>query len=255
MTQYAMIIDLRKCVGCGACALACKAENNTALRHNGQTFNWADFVHETTGKFPNTAYRTLPVLCNHCSDAPCVEACPVDPKAMYKTEDGITMHNEERCIGCRACQDACPYSMWEVEKDGAYGEYSVISYNEEGEPTHPYYTDKEELFKNISTSAAELISIAGTTPPHETKYKHPDYESVRRSNVVEKCIFCDHRLKNDLLPTCVEACPSNARIIGDLDDNSSEVAKLLKKYSYFVLKPDEGTLPNVYYIRDYSAKS
>ncbi|MCI5137881.1 MAG: 4Fe-4S dicluster domain-containing protein, partial [Candidatus Electrothrix sp. AR1] len=106
MTQYAMIIDLRKCVGCGACALACKTENNTALRHKGQTHNWADFIHQTQGKFPDTTYRTLPVLCNHCTNAPCVAACPVTPKAMYKTPEGITMHNDKRCIGCRACQAA-----------------------------------------------------------------------------------------------------------------------------------------------------
>ncbi len=78
MTQYSMIIDLQKCVGCGSCALACKTENNTELRNNGQTHNWADFVHETTGKFPNTEYRTLPVLCNHCSDPPCLKECPAE---------------------------------------------------------------------------------------------------------------------------------------------------------------------------------
>lgn len=255
MTQYAMVIDLRKCVGCGACALACKTENNTAIRKGGQTYNWADFVHEASGKFPKTTYRTLPVLCNHCSDAPCVEACPVEPKAMYKTESGITMHNDERCIGCRSCQYACPYSLEEVEKDGAYGQYSVISYNEEGKPVHPFYTSKEELLKNRTASGAELVSLTGSYPPHETKYYHPDYESVRRDNVVEKCIFCDHRLQNDELPFCVLACPSDARIFGDLEDSTSDVAKLLKKYDHFVLKPDEGTSPNVYYIRDYWTRS
>jgi Fe-S-cluster-containing dehydrogenase component len=255
MTQYGMIIDLRKCVGCGACALACKTENNTALRHDGQTFNWADFLHETGGTFPNTSFRTLPVLCNHCSDAPCVEACPVEPKAMYKTADGITMHNDERCIGCRACQDACPYSMDEVGKDGAHGEYSVISYNEEGKSTQPFYTDKTELMKGRTASGAEVAGKAGSTPPHQTKYQHPDYESVRRDNIVEKCIFCDHRVKNNELPYCVVACPSSARVFGDLQNADSEVAKLLKKHKHFVLKPEEGTSPNVYYIREYSAKS
>lgn len=250
-----MVIDLRKCVGCGACALACKTENNTALRKNGQTFNWADFVHETTGKFPKTAFRTLPVLCNHCSEAACVEACPVEPKAMFKTKDGITMHNAERCIGCRSCQDACPYSMWEVEKDGAYGEYSIISYNEEGETIHGFYTDSTELLKNMSASGKELADKTGAKPPHQTNYNHPDYESVRRSNIVEKCIFCDHRIKNNELPACVEACPSGARIFGDLASGSSDVAKLLKKHPDFVLKPEAGTVPNVHYIREYSAKS
>jgi Fe-S-cluster-containing dehydrogenase component len=249
-----MIIDLRKCVGCGACALACKTENNTALRRNGQTFNWADFVHETTGQFPNTQYRTLPVLCNHCSNAPCVEACPVEPKAMFKTPEGITMHNDERCIGCRACQEACPYSMDEVMKDGASGEYSVISYNEEGEPTQQFYLDKKQLIKSGSATGAELVSLTGTNPPHETLYYDPNYECVRRENIVEKCIFCAHRLINNELPACVDACPADARIIGDIDDANSAVSKLLKEHKSFVLQPDEGTSPNVYYIKEYSAR-
>lgn len=252
MTQYAMVIDLQKCVGCGTCALACKTENNTALRKNGQTYNWADFIHETTGTFPNTKFRTLPVLCNHCSNAACVEACPVDPKAMYKTPEGLTMHNDERCIGCRACQEACPYSMEMVEKDGAYGQYSVISYNEEGEPAHPFFTDKTEMIKGCTTSGAELATLAGATPPDETKYLHPDYESVRRDNIVEKCIFCDHRLKNGELPYCVVACPSGARIFGDISDPASDIALAMKKHEHFVLKPEENTKPNVYYIRNYS---
>jgi Fe-S-cluster-containing dehydrogenase component len=254
MTQYVMVIDLRKCVGCGACALACKTENNTALRKNGQTHNWADFIHETTGKFPDTQYRTLPVLCNHCSDAPCVEACPVEPKAMFKTKDGITMHNNERCIGCRACQEACPYSMDEVEKDGAHGQYSVISYNEEGEPVHPFYKDNKALIHGCTSSGIDTARIARATPPHRTKYDHPDYEDVRRSHIVEKCIFCDHRVKNGKLPYCVVSCPAGARIFGDKNDPNSEVAKLLKKHKSFVLKPKEGTEPNVFYIREYSAK-
>lgn len=254
MIQYGMIIDLRKCVGCGACALACKTENNTALRKDGQTYNWADFIHETSGTFPNTKFRTIPVLCNHCSNAPCVEACPVEPKAMFKTPDGITMHNDERCIGCRACQEACPYSMDEVMKDGASGQYSVISYNAEGEPTQPFFTDATELIKGCSTSGAELSALTKSTPPHATNYYHPDYDNVRRDNIVEKCIFCDHRVKNGLLPACVEACPSGARVFGDLNDPAGDAAKLLQKHASVVLKEEEGTQPNVRYIRDYSAR-
>ncbi len=254
MTQYAMVIDLRKCVGCGACALACKTENNTALRKDGQTHNWADYIHETTGTFPNTTYRTLPVLCNHCSDAPCVEACPVEPKAMFKTAEGITMHNNERCIGCRSCQDACPYSMEEVEKDGSAGEYSVISYNEEGEPTHPFYTSKTALIKGCSSTGAEQAELAGVSPPHANMYKNPNYECIRRDNIVEKCIFCDHRLKVGKQPYCVVSCPSGARVVGDVQNPESEVYKLLRKHKSFVLQEEEGTSPNVYYIREYGSR-
>ncbi len=253
MTQYAMIIDLKKCVGCGACALACKTENNTAMRRDGQTHNWADFIHETSGKFPQTKYRTLPVMCNHCTNAPCVEACPVEPKAMFKTADGITMHNDDRCIGCRACQEACPYSQEEVKGDGASGQYSVISYNgEQGEPYHAMYADKTSLIAGVTMSGVEVAETSGANPPHRTKYNHPDYKDVRRSNITEKCIFCDHRVKNGELPYCVVSCPAEARIFGDISDPSSEISKLLAKHKSFVLKEKEGTKPNVYYINKYS---
>ncbi|HIJ78119.1 MAG: 4Fe-4S dicluster domain-containing protein [Desulfobulbaceae bacterium] len=251
MTQYAMVIDLQKCVGCGACALACKTENNTALRRNGQTHNWADYIHETTEKFPNTRYQTTPVLCNHCSNAACVKACPVEPKAMYKTKDGITMHNNERCIGCRSCQEACPYSRMEVERDGAYGEYSVISYNDEGETVHPFYRDKKALIPGCTSSGAEISKLAGDTPPSRTRYDHPDYDDVRRDGIVEKCTFCEHRVKKGKLPYCAESCPSGARVFGDRSDPNSEVSKLLKKHKEHVLKPEAGTKPNVFYIRNY----
>ncbi|MBF0280039.1 MAG: 4Fe-4S dicluster domain-containing protein [SAR324 cluster bacterium] len=252
MTQYSMIIDLQKCVGCGACALACKAENNTELRNNGQTHNWADFVHITTGTFPNTKYQTLPVLCNHCSDPACAKNCPTEPKAIFKTADGITMVNNERCVGCRSCQDDCPYSMEEVLKDGAYGEYSVISYNSDNIPVHGFYRDGKELIPGCTSSGIDTARVLRATPPHRTKYDHPDYEDVREESVVEKCTFCDHRLKNGELPACVEACPSGARVFGDIDHKNSEVSKLLEKHKSFVLMPEKGTKPNVFYVRDYS---
>ena len=97
--RFGMVIDLQRCVGCGACAIACKAENNTRTRGDGQSFNWADFVMKTEGTFPNVTHWVMPVLCNHCSEAPCVEACPVNPKAMFKTPEGVTMHDSALCIG------------------------------------------------------------------------------------------------------------------------------------------------------------
>ncbi len=250
MTQYAMVIDLHKCAGCGSCALACKTENNTALRRNGQTHNWADFQHETSGKFPDTRYRTRPVLCNHCSNAPCVEACPVEPKAMYKTPEGITMHNDERCIGCRACQEACPYSKMEVKSS----ETSVISFNAEGESYETFYEDKTELIPGGTASGAAIAKLAGEAPPHRTRYDHPDYQDVRRGGITEKCIFCEHRVKKGELPWCVVSCPAQARIFGDISDPNSEVAQLVKKYKGTVLMPEKGTRPNVYYIRSYGVK-
>lgn len=247
--QYGMVIDLQKCVGCGACAFACKAENNTQAAGNGQTFNWADFIYREEGTFPNVTFTAMPVLCNHCSDAPCVDACPVKPKAMFKTADGITMHNDARCIGCRRCQKECPYSATDVKKQNAA--YSVISYNASGEETHAFYRDDTELIKGCTSSGAEVATKAGALPPGQNKYSHPDYVSIRRKGVVEKCIFCEHRVKKGEQPNCVVVCPSRARIFGDLNDPTSEAAKLLKKYKGMRLKEGEGTSPNVYYIRNF----
>lgn len=262
MPKYGMVIDLQKCVGCGACALACKTENNTQDRAGGQTFNWADFVYKEEGKFPNVKFAAMPVLCNHCTDAPCVKACPVKPKAMFKTPDGITMHNDERCIGCQRCQKACPYSSTNADKDKAA--YSVLSFNAHGGTTHPFYKDEKELIKDCTASGAQVVKAAGDTPPHRTLYKHPEYESVRRSGITEKCIFCEHRVKNGEQPYCVASCPAKARIFGDLSDPDSAVSKALKAHKPVQLKNnkgealkagEKGTKPNVYYIRNYKAEA
>lgn len=251
MTKIAMVIDLQKCAGCGACGIACKTENNTQDRKNGQSYNWADYIFKTEGKFPNIKFAAYPVLCNHCTNAACVDACPVEPKAMFKTKDGITMHNNERCIGCRSCQDACPYSVLDLNEEG---EYSVISFNFDGFETHGEWRDKTELIKGCTASGAEVAAKAGAIPPYMTAYKHPEYDNVRRQGIVEKCILCSHRLAEGKDPYCVESCPSGARVVGDISDPNSKVSILLKTYEYQVLKPEAGTKPNVYYIRSYSIK-
>ncbi len=251
--QYGMVIDLQRCVGCGACALACKTENNTQNRTKGQTFNWADFIYREEGKFPKISYTAMPVLCNHCSDAPCVKACPVQPKAMFKTADGITMHNEQRCIGCRRCQKACPYSATNVDKEKAA--YSVISANDATSPPHAEYRGASEMIKGCTASGLETAKAAGAVIPNLHSYSHPDYASVRTKGVVEKCIFCEHRVKNGELPNCVVACPAKARIFGDLNDASGEPAKLLKKHKPMRLKEEKGTKPNVAYIRSFKGAS
>ena len=251
MPKYGMVIDLQKCVGCGACGIACKTENNTQNRSNGQTFNWADYLIEMKGTFPNVSYENKPVLCNHCSNAACVNVCPVTPKAMYKREDNITMHSVDRCIGCRLCQFACPYSAADVEEEGA--QYSVISFNDFSTEVHPFYKDRESMIRNGTSSGAEVAAKSGRSVPHQTRYVVAEAADVRSKGVVEKCLFCPHRVQSGVDPYCVEACPSSARVFGDLDDPESEVSRLLKKHRSTVLKPEAGTQPNVFYIRAFKA--
>ncbi|MBR9977147.1 MAG: 4Fe-4S dicluster domain-containing protein [Bacteroidetes bacterium] len=258
MAQLAMVIDLRKCAGCGACGIACKMENNTPDRRGGQTFNWADFFVETGGSFPNVEFTFFPVLCNHCSDAPCVTMCPVNPKALSKTPEGITIKDDSRCIGCRICQSACPYSARDVDTDEV--QYSVISYNEASAPTHPFWEDTSVLISGCTSSGKDVSTKAGVTPPNMNAYEGTPYDTVRRPNVVEKCILCHHRIKEGDRPWCVQSCPSGARVVGDLDDPSSEVSRLLSQHQAKRLKNNHGELlapgdpgvrPNVYYINEF----
>ncbi len=100
--RYAMVIDLRRCVGCHACSVACKSENKVPLSV------WRSWVKQIErGKFPNTQRHFLPRLCNHCEHPACVEACPT--KASYQRNDGVVLVHEKRCIGCKLCMAACPY--------------------------------------------------------------------------------------------------------------------------------------------------
>ena len=256
MPKYGMVIDLQRCVGCGACAFACKAENNTRNRADGQSHNWADFVMKTEGAFPNAVQVVMPVLCNHCTDAPCVKNCPVTPKAMFKTPEGITMHDAERCIGCRMCQNSCPYSNAELDDKSLNGEsYSVISFNARERDTQPYWSDKAEMIPGCTASAAETAKRAGAATPAMNAFVAGDVKAIRKPGVVEKCTFCYHRTSNGMQPACVEACPSKARIFGDQSDPKSEIAMALKGQKPFRLQENKKTRPNVYYVNKYSART
>jgi Fe-S-cluster-containing dehydrogenase component len=258
--QLAMVIDLQKCVGCGACAIACKTENNTQASSAEQTYNWADFVYKTEGTYPDVKYTPMPVLCNHCEDAACIKVCP-EPKALYKTEEGITMYNYKNCIQCQKCQGAkgakgCPYSSLNVKKQGVA--YSVISFNKKD--GYDAYRDKTELIKGCTASGAEVASKTGNVPPHKNAYTAKGFIDARKEGYIEKCFFCVHRTKNGELPWCVASCPAKARIFGDKNDPNSEVSRLLKKHKPVQLKNnkgellkegEKGTKPNVYYIRSF----
>ena len=79
-----------------------------------------------------------------------------------------------------------------------------------------------------------------------------DYQPVRKEGVIEKCTFCYHKTSAGELPSCVEACPADARIFGDQNDAGSAIAKALAAHKATVLKEEEGTKPNVFYIRSYN---
>ncbi len=106
--RYAMLIDLRRCIGCHSCSVSCKAENQVPL---GVWRTWVKQVEK--GIYPNVIRIFLPLLCNNCERPVCKTVCPV--KATYQREDGIVMIDPHRCIGCKYCMAACPYNVRYVD--------------------------------------------------------------------------------------------------------------------------------------------
>jgi Fe-S-cluster-containing dehydrogenase component len=200
-TLWGMGVDIETCIGCGKCAEACKIENNVPK----EPFYFRTWVEQYTVKndgnvkieSPNGGIGGLkqsvldkdifksfmvPKLCNHCTNAPCVQACPVG--ATFISPDGVVLVDSTYCIGCSYCIQACPYGA---------------------------------RFMNPITKVAD------------------------------KCTFCYHRITKGLQPACVEVCPTNARIFGNLKDKKSKLVKFLQKNQTQVLKPHLNTHSKVFY--------
>ena len=110
MPTFGFLIDNRKCIGCHACTVACKSEHQVPL---GVDRTWVKYVEK--GTFPHNRRLFTVMRCNHCDRAPCVSICPVT--CLYRRDDGVVDFNPQRCIGCKACMQACPYDALHIEPD------------------------------------------------------------------------------------------------------------------------------------------
>lgn len=227
MASYGMVIDLDRCMGCRACMEACKVENNTS-----EQIFWMNVFRYEEGDYPDVTMKFLPRPCQHCENPPCVKVCPT--QARYQQDDGIVLTDFEKCIGCRYCIVACPYG--------------VNFFN---------WKDPEDNYYGLDWDDKELDSVTdGAVPPWKNpdldKRYGPDERLVAGSGhfrgTTEKCTFCIQRVTKGLDPACVETCPVDALIFGDLDDPQSDVSQTLRKKSSFKLKEELNTNPKVRYV-------
>lgn len=209
--RWGMVIDLRKCVGCSACTVACKAENKLPP---GVVYR--PVIVNEVGTFPNVSMQFTPRPCMQCENPPCVPVCPVG--ATYKRPDGIVAIDYDVCIGCRYCLTACPYQARTFD----WGLY--------------YTSATPELESYESASSFEY----GEEWPREATSSPIDN--------ARKCHFCIHRIEVGMLPACVTTCIGSATYFGDLNDPKSLVSEFVGRPNVTRLKEELGTEPKVYYL-------
>lgn len=223
--RYGLVIDLDRCMGCRACEVACKVENNTP-----EGILWMHVFRWEIEEYPNTRVAFLPRPCQHCDNPPCVKVCPVG--ARFKQENGLVLTDFDRCIGERFCQVACPYG---------------VNYFNWSEPDDNQYLDWGD------TDLAPLTG--GASPPYENPLLHelygtPDKRRVAGGGhyrgVIEKCTLCVHRIAEGLEPACVVTCPVDAIVFGDLEDPDSAPSQLLREKPEWCLLAEAGTQVRVH---------
>ena len=108
MVNFGFVIDNRTCIGCHACTVACKSEHDVPLGVNRTHVKYIE-----KGEYPNSTREFSVHRCNHCEDSPCTEICPTT--ALFTRKDGIVDFDDERCIGCKSCMQACPYDALYID--------------------------------------------------------------------------------------------------------------------------------------------
>lgn len=242
--SWHMHVDLNACIGCGACAVACMAENNVPVvgkkevsRHHEMTWLRVDRYYYGDAQNPNVVFQ--PLMCQHCHNAPCENVCPVN--ATNHNSEGINQMVYNRCVGTRYCANNCPYKV---------RRFNWLDYT------------KADLWP-----INEPALVAGEESPFMTDnltrmVLNPDV-TIRSRGVIEKCSFCTQRIQEgklnakkegrvlkdaDVNTACQTACPTGAITFGNINSKESLVhTKVANPLNYQVLE-EVNTRPAVTYM-------
>ena len=223
--RWGMAIDLDLCTGCQACVVACHAENNVPVSGEdelltGRSMHWLRVERYWKGDDPHLEAEFRPLLCQHCQSAPCEPVCPAYA-TVHDEVNGLNTQIYNRCIGTRYCGANCPYKM--------------------------------RMFNWFAPYFPEPL----------TEQLNPDV-TVRSQGVMEKCSFCIQRIRRvrekarvegrgirdgEIQPACVQTCPTEALVFGDLNDPDSLVSQLARSARAYHLLDDLGTEPSIAYLQ------
>ncbi|MEX0855957.1 MAG: molybdopterin dinucleotide binding domain-containing protein, partial [Gemmatimonadota bacterium] len=228
--RWAMAIDLDKCTGCSACVTACQSENNIAVVGEQQMLGGRDlywirlerFYEEVNADAPGPLdIRFLPMLCQHCGNAPCEPVCPV--YAAYHTPDGLNAQIYNRCVGTRYCANNCPYKV---------RVFNWFEFSDVPEPLNWQYNPD--------------VTVRGEGIMEKCSFCVQRIRQAENRAVVEGRSLAE----GDVVPACQQSCPAEAIVFGNIRDPSSRVAQVTQdERTYRVLDVLINTQPAVSYLR------
>jgi phenylacetyl-CoA:acceptor oxidoreductase subunit 1 len=211
MTQWVMVADLERCVGCQTCTAACRHANATS-----PAVQWRKVLDIESGSYPNVSRTFVPTGCQHCADPPCMHVCP--STATRQRADGIVTIDYDICIGCAYCDVACPYqARFKIDAPRfAYGEAALQNESERENPCRVGVAQKctfcsDRIDFGLANGLMPGLDAAAT-------------------------------------PACVNSCIADALHFGDIEDPSSNVSRLLREQRHFRMHEELGTKPGFYYL-------
>ncbi len=218
--RFVMVIDLAKCRNARKCIQSCQeAHHLKPDQYHINTLQMQDSE--------KTAPYFMPKPCQHCDNPPCVSVCPVD--ATFKRPDGPVLIDNERCIGCRFCIAACPYSA------------RIFNWLDPKDASDKLVVDKTD--HQIKKQRDVIYDVELNVP--------------QKKGTVSKCLFSSDRLREEKLPYCVSACPNGVYYFGDENEDAVtngtsketvRLSKLLRDNGGYQLMEELGTKPRVYYL-------
>ncbi len=230
--HWGMAVDLSSCTGCGNCSVSCQAENNIQVIgkeevRNRRIMHWIRIDRYFTNDAENPEVYHQPVMCQHCDNAPCENVCPVS--ATPHSDEGLNQMAYNRCVGTKYCVNNCPYKV---------RRFNWFEYVNNDEFDYASNSDLGRMVLN------------------------PDV-TVRSRGVVEKCSFCVQRIQEkkaeakvagkkledgEIQPACVQSCPADALVFGDMNNPNSKISKYMKNQRNYHLLEELHTLPSVGYL-------